>query len=121
MIIESTIYLITRCNGIKVGLILFGTFTIAIALFTLFVFHMTETLTRRRVKWGFFVVGVSVIICALSIFIPTTKEMAAIKIIPMIAQDKQVRELPKKIVDLADEWIDEMRPQKGKGGDDDDD
>ena len=47
-----------------------------------------------------------------SMFIPTTKEMCAIKLVPMIVNDEQVQELPNKVVDLANEWIDELKPKK---------
>ena len=44
-------------------------------------------------------------------FVPTTKEMCAIKLVPMIANDEQVQELPNKVVDLANEWLDELKPK----------
>lgn len=45
---------------------------------------------------------------------PSTKEMCAIKVIPIVARDEQVQQLPQKMVNLADEWIEELRPQKDK-------
>jgi len=45
-------------------------------------------------------------------FIPTTKEMCAILIIPKIINNEQIQELPEKAVELANEWIDELRPKK---------
>ena len=69
-------------------------------------------------KWGFFT-GIIPVITSLLIlvgacFIPTTKEMCAIKAIPMIVNNKQVQELPNKVVELASEWIDELKPSNNK-------
>jgi len=47
-----------------------------------------------------------------SIFIPTTKEMCAIKVIPIIANNEGVQKLPNKVVELADEWMEELRPKR---------
>jgi len=44
--------------------------------------------------------------------IPTTKQMACIVVLPKIINDEQVREIPSKIVDLADSWIDELKPKQ---------
>ncbi len=54
----------------------------------------------------------SVLITASNIFIPTTKEMCAIKAIPVIVNNEQVQELPNKVVELANDWIDELKPNK---------
>ena len=37
--------------------------------------------------------------------------MCAIKVIPLVANDETVQELPSKVVELADEWLDELRPK----------
>ena len=42
--------------------------------------------------------------------IPTTKEMCAIIVIPKIANSEPVQEIGSGIVDLAREWINEIRP-----------
>ena len=38
--------------------------------------------------------------------------MCAIKAIPVIVNNEQVQELPNKVVELANEWIDELKPNK---------
>lgn len=50
------------------------------------------------------------ILCA--ILVPTTKEYAAIKVIPVIVNNEKSQELPGKLLNLADEWIDELKPKK---------
>ena len=46
------------------------------------------------------------------IFIPTTKEMCAIKIIPRVVNNEKVQELPEKFVELANEWVEELKPKQ---------
>lgn len=58
------------------------------------------------------------VFCALSCIgtlIPSTKEMAAILVIPQIANSEKVQEVGGKIYDLAVEWMDALRPHKPKG------
>ena len=43
-------------------------------------------------------------------FVPTTKEFAAIKVIPIIANNKEVQGLGTDIVDLAKDWVKELKP-----------
>lgn len=48
---------------------------------------------------------------------PTTREMAAIKVIPMIANSESMRKLGDvgdNMLDLANEWLRELRPKKDK-------
>ena len=46
------------------------------------------------------------------IFLPTTKEMAAILIVPRIANSEKVQQVGNKLYDLAVEWMDELKPNK---------
>lgn len=62
--------------------------------------RVIPTLLISMILWGAFA------------FVPTTKEMCAIKAIPVIVNNKQVQELPNKVVELANEWIDELKPSK---------
>ena len=48
---------------------------------------------------------------------PTTREMAAIKVIPMIANSESMQKLGDvgdNMLDLANEWLRELRPKKEK-------
>ena len=48
---------------------------------------------------------------------PTTREMAAIKVIPMIANSESMQKLGDvgdNMLDLANEWLRELRPKKDK-------
>lgn len=48
----------------------------------------------------------------LLIFVPTKKEMAAILVIPRIANSETVSEIGDCAKTLAVEWLEELRPQK---------
>ena len=48
---------------------------------------------------------------------PTTREMAAIKVIPMIANSESMQKLGDvgdNMLDLANEWLRELKPKKDK-------
>lgn len=45
-------------------------------------------------------------------FIPTTKEMAAILVIPRIANSETVQQLGEGVVELAKAWMVELAPKK---------
>ena len=45
--------------------------------------------------------------------LPTTKEMAAILIVPRIVNNEKVQTVGNHLYDLAVEWMDELRPAKG--------
>ena len=53
--------------------------------------------------------GIAIIICgALSIFLPTTKQAAAIYFVPKVLNNKQIQKMPNKLVTLANDWMDEQ-------------
>lgn len=60
--------------------------------------------------------AISVFIVAIIGFIltPTTKEAAAIVVIPKIANSENVQELGTNFVQLANDWLVELRPDKDK-------
>lgn len=48
-------------------------------------------------------------------FVPTTRQMAAIVMVPKIANNEKVQAAGDKLYDLAVEWMDELRPRKKAG------
>lgn len=50
------------------------------------------------------------------IFIPTTKQMAAIVVVPKIVSSDRVQGAGEKLYDLAAEWMDELHPRKREAG-----
>jgi uncharacterized membrane protein len=55
-----------------------------------------------------------VIFGSLTVFIPTTKEMVAIKVIPAIANNTDLQGVGQDMVVLAKEWLNELRPKSDK-------
>ena len=47
-------------------------------------------------------------------FLPSTKQMAVIIVVPKIINSQGVQELPKRIVGLCNEWLEELRPENIK-------
>ena len=95
MISESTIYWITRCDAINAGLgLLAGAcgFVIVVCVFLAAENLDDEDFVKKMLRLAgisgalllFFVVGL--------IFVPTTKEMALIKVVPALARSELVRE-----------------------------
>lgn len=48
----------------------------------------------------------------LDALLPTTREMAAIVMVPAIVNNERVQTVGNKLYDLAAEWLDELRPKK---------
>ena len=67
----------------------------------------------RTLKWTALPLVIS--LCVL-MFVPTTKEMAAILIVPRIANSEKVQQAGNKLYELAVEWMDELKPSKKKEG-----
>lgn len=49
---------------------------------------------------------------AVCTFLPSTKQMAAIMIVPKIANSEKVQTVGNKVYDLAVEWMEELKPNK---------
>ncbi len=49
-------------------------------------------------------------------FTPSTKQMAAIIVVPKIANGEKVQTVGNKLYDLAVEWMDELKPARAKEG-----
>lgn len=54
----------------------------------------------------------AVVLLIVGTFIPTSREMAAIIVIPKIVNNEKVQEAGNKLYDLAVEWLDALKPAK---------
>lgn len=71
----------------------------------------------RRVSWrgaalGCVTFAMAVTCSVLETFVPTTREMAAIVMVPAIVNNEKVQTVGNKLYDLAAEWLDELKPKK---------
>ena len=63
-------------------------------------------------------VSMLLIVVALQVavaFVPSTKQMAAIIVVPKIANSEKVQTVGNQLYDLAVEWMNELKPKKGEG------
>lgn len=132
MITENDMYWLTRLDGIKA---LLGTLSgVSIVLSALLGFHAfalwvdtepdEDDSTRLKIskalqrKWGirlFSVLPLTVLLALLlaigNTLTPTTREMCAIKVVPMIANNEDLKGLGGDVVELAREWVKELKPK----------
>ena len=126
-ITESTIYWITRldclCTIINTVGVLSIVFSLFLGICTLCAWGDTHYLREdaKTVKifltftFISFFFGLMVLITRP--FVPTTKEMCAIKVIPAIANNENFKGLSNQVYELGKEWLDELRPLSVKGKD----
>lgn len=119
MITPWQMYWLTRLESV----VPFGYFLIA-GGFSGYLFMATVMQTSIpdfNRKW--FLLPIAAIICGalIALFVPTTKEMAAIILIPKavnaVASNERIQELPNTVLDLADAWLKELKPAVNKEGD----
>ena len=124
MITPSSIYWITRCDSICGTAMLFaivlGIISAVVLVFFVIV-HGTdceEDNNGINKLCGFVnkllaaVLVPFLLACAILVAVPTTKEMAAIYVIPAVANNEQLQGLGQDIVDLAKTWVAELMPKK---------
>lgn len=121
MITPSTIYWLTRCDAIKALTTGLAFVSAALAVFVFVASKLSEEMpeeetTKNPFGRGFYKTALAIFITALlgSTFLPSTKEMAAIIVIPRIANAKNVQQLGEGIVTLAQGWLRELSPKKGE-------
>ena len=116
MITTQQMYWLTRLDGIVITL---GVFIVVgvIAAIILYIVGVTACdiddescqKTWRIATRLLYAVSLAVVIW---IFIPTTKEMAAIIVIPKIVNNEKVQDAGNKLYDLAVEWLEALKPEK---------
>lgn len=119
MITPSSIYWLTRCDAIRdltVGLFLIFILLGVVGLIGFIVSVSSEGDVANPFGRRFYKTVVALIIATMlgKAFLPTTKEMAAIIVIPRIANSESVQQLGEGIVTLAQDWLKELSPKKGE-------
>lgn len=129
MITESEIYWITRMDYIHEFLVSFGGVLALLMFFGVaasVIFYIYNTcailegegnkallpMSKKYMLWSLAGLFLALPILVTGGLVPTTKEMCAIKVIPAIANNEDVQEIPSQLAELTKEWIEELKPKK---------
>ena len=117
------VYLISRLDAINILLIILTLVSVAICVFAVAAIFASAaeegwkssvpTSIRRLLGWPILALLAPPI---LLILVPTTKDAAAMLVIPRIANSQTVNELGEAIVGLAKEWCADLEPKTKEGG-----
>ena len=113
---QQTIYWLTRLDSIKYLLDSFTFFGMLAALVCcLYTAYLSDE-SASEVKWrkSFFLIpilsiGVPIVLAIANTLIPTTKEAAAILVLPAIANNADAQEIGADIVELSKQWLQELK------------
>ena len=116
MITESTLYWITRLDNFN---IMFSAMLVIFAFAALIsMLIMVDNNAREEERcfakriFAFLAIPLFFVSVLGLIFVPTTKEMCAIKVIPAIVQNEKIQGLGEKALTLTEAWLDELKPSK---------
>lgn len=108
------IYWLTRCDNIISFFIALAAISFVVTILA-FICHV-EPYRESKVPLRVFVF--SALICLVSticgVLTPSTKELAAIVVIPKIANSETVQGIGREVVYLARAWLNELKPESGK-------
>ena len=118
-----TIYLISRLTPIhdiaEISVVMSTITSIAMAAILLIIsiekdYSCDESVViRKLIRWPIAALIMSVLVIGL---VPTTKDAAAMIVIPRIANSQSVQELGESVVALAKAWCEELKPVNKDGG-----
>ncbi len=121
MITPSTIYWITRFDDIRTGLAIAAFVAVSLAGLAVVMFLATmENVHRdnevKYMKLAFcFAAAFALLAGAVGgarAFVPTTRDAAAMAVIPALANSEKVQTVGNAVYDLAVEWLEELKPAK---------
>ena len=110
MITPLKIYWVTRLDGIREFLFVFGSAGIVVCTAVICLLIGEESISK---KW-FYLLFIPFLSLVVSLFVPTTKEMAAILILPKIANSETAKELGSDAIELKGMAMDYLK-EKLKG------
>jgi hypothetical protein len=77
--------------------------------------NLSDKPTLKQVKTGIITVCSTILFCfVIATFIPSTKQMAAIIVVPKIINNEKVQQLPEELLNLGIDWLEELKPEKGE-------
>lgn len=114
MITPIQMYWLTRLDEIccLFGVLGIISFVAAIICLLIWAVNNDDEDFEKFKAYGLRLVAFFVFALATMAFVPTTKQMAAIILVPRIANSEKVQMAGNKLYDLAVEWMDELKPRK---------
>jgi hypothetical protein len=87
--------------------------TVLFLILSVVVIHYISD-THDYEPWPLFAIcgGMTLLMAMLWTFTPTTKQMAAIVVVPKLVNSEKVQDVGEKLYGLAVEWMDELKPKK---------
>lgn len=125
IITPMQMYWLTRLSPLGEGLafIIFLLFSLAVGLLVAGGIMQDDDYSDSTHKRGIKLIKKSPLLAFMAVvlmivhcLLPNTREMAAILIVPRIANSEKVQTVGNHLYDLAVEWMEELRPAKNKNG-----
>lgn len=118
-----TIYMISRLDAVSIFFsIMIKVFSCATAMLIVASFVSAvdygvdsnfSVLSRRYAKWF---AGILAVLTLCSVLLPRSRDVAAMIVVPRIANSQSVSDIGESIVGLAKAWCDELKPENVKKG-----
>jgi apolipoprotein N-acyltransferase len=67
--------------------------------------------SKKLVIFPISVFIIASLILIIGTFLPNTKQMAVILVAPRIINNEQVQKLPNQVLELTNEWLEELKPK----------
>ena len=116
MITTQQMYWLTRLDDIALtlGLFIIGGVIAAIVLYIVgsTAFDIDDDSSKKLQRTATRLLYAVALATVIGIFVPSTKEMAAIIVIPRIVNNEKVQDAGNKLYVLAVEWLDALKPAK---------
>ncbi len=114
---ESTVYWVVMMDNISMAIYLLFGMSLLAALITAVVAGSLadsgddkDTFTMIK---AFGVCCAFSLVCLVGVaLVPDTKQAAAIYVLPRVVNNEQLQQLPNKLLELSNEWLDELKPRK---------
>ena len=115
-ITPMTVYWITRVDDIQGTFLLLGGISLVVVVVGITMGAIASDLDYdEKFNWSLFKWFFVPIVCgAFAALIPSSRDLAAMYVIPKIANNQKVQEIPSKILDLANDWLEHLKPGDGK-------
>lgn len=88
-----------------------GCVVIVVSLLCFYVLF-EETPWNKILKFYKIIIPIYLIAIIIGTFIPSTKQMAAIIVVPKIINNEKIQQLPEQLLNLGIEWLEDIAPKK---------